>query len=483
MDVNQEEAAINLANVSENQDASKPKQTICIHTRQESYDPAGKNVGNSLQQLFQEENIEVVSSQDYKKQDLKQPFTVVVVIDATPDKGDISEKGEGTVSIAGELARMEPKTAPEGSFLIVIYGDELSKNLGESESIAENWLQVWRVKDDKAYDLARKGRCFSIWEDFNEKQREQIRQYINDIPKVLDVKGTARTLVIGDIAKSQVSDCVNDHPLMMKLVTDETENETEYGYFHFNKVKGREPRVQIDYNIAIPQVKICESTDISVALEEQLQEMYSTKDDTSKAHTILTSKSTKLRYEHVLVASHCDQCFNTLYEKELILTTQLKKAGITPVVDAVPLIGEEYADKVSENTRDYINVARRNTHQHSIEEDEMDGKSLLKAYIYHVCQNPKPSKGSTGRKLAISLLIGLACLVLAATLAMTLQGDEQKDKGENESGHTGLPTNHTTYTTHTPLTDHTDLFNSTPPTIPTNNSTNMTTAVINTAAP
>ncbi|XP_070541678.1 uncharacterized protein [Ptychodera flava] len=207
-------------------------QQVAIYTKLESYKTAGDKVRDLLRTVLENSGVEVVPYKDWGKGSENVPVTVMVVIDARQARTLITpERGHRNVDHVEELAKLERETSPKGSILIVIYGDEYSKELSDGEYLAKQWLQSWKFNDNTAHDLALKGRCFSIYDNFNEKQEEMLRQYFQWVPMTPDVRVNASTIVIGKKCKEQVSYLFTNNPFYRKLPTDGSEDETQYGYF------------------------------------------------------------------------------------------------------------------------------------------------------------------------------------------------------------------------------------------------------------
>ncbi|XP_070541640.1 uncharacterized protein [Ptychodera flava] len=354
---------------------------VAIYTKLESFKTAGDRVRDLLRTLLEHSGVEVVLYKDWIKTSENVHVTVMVVIDARQTRTYITpERGDRNVDHVAELAKLERETSPKGSILIVIYGDEYSLNLSEEEHVAKHWLQSWKFNDTTAYELALKGRCFSICDNFNKKQEEMLRQYFQWVPMAPDVRVNASTIVIGEKCKEQVSYLFSNNPFFRELPTDGSEDETQYGYFSFAP-SGKEPTIRIDFNTSLYEVKVCESTDFRIALESQLKNLNTTRYGTTP------SKTKRPPYDNALLSCHCSECYKILMQHRDEVKAVMKREIFEIMNDVIPVVLEDQATDVSREAWNYINEVRRTSIQRSIQEREMDARSLLQASILMACHD------------------------------------------------------------------------------------------------
>ncbi|XP_070543412.1 uncharacterized protein [Ptychodera flava] len=354
-------------------------QQVAIYTKLEIFKTAGDKVRDLLRTVLEHSGVQVVLYKDWEKASENVPVTVMVVIDARQTRTLITpDRGDRNVDHVDELRKLESETSPKGSILIVIYGDEHSFNLREEEHVAKHWLQSWKFNDTKAYDLAMKGRCFSIDDNFNEKQKEMLRQYFEChwVPITPDVRVNTSIIVMGEKCKEQVSYLYSNNPFHRELPTDGSEDETQYGYFSFAP-SGKEPAIGIDFNTSLYEVKVCESDDFREALVSQLKNL----------NTITPSKSKRPPYDNALLSCHCPECYKILMQHRDEVRAVMNRETFDVMNDVIPVVIEDQAAYVSREARNYINEVRLKTKQRSIQEGEMDAKSLLQASILTACQD------------------------------------------------------------------------------------------------
>ncbi|XP_070533652.1 uncharacterized protein [Ptychodera flava] len=155
------------------------KKRIVVFTKLESFRNAAEKVKQKLQDVFHGD-VQILSHTDSNRNTCNlESVTAVVVIDARQTRTLITpERRDRNVDHWDELHMLSTTvTDPRDSILIVIYGDEASRYLTEDEYVADRWKTTWKYNDDIAYHLTSNQRCFTIWDNFNKLQAEQIRSF------------------------------------------------------------------------------------------------------------------------------------------------------------------------------------------------------------------------------------------------------------------------------------------------------------------
>ncbi|XP_070569446.1 restin homolog [Ptychodera flava] len=386
-----------IANLQEQyekaQESSKTlKARVVIFSKLESFKPAAAEVHKQLCALFQKSGVEVVFYEDYKKASENVPVTFMVVIDSRQTRTLITpERGDRNVDHVVELAKLEKETSPKGNNLFISH----SKELGEEEHVAKQWIQSWKFNDTTAYDLVLKGRCFSINESYNKKQEEMLRQFFQWVPITPDVRVNASTIVIGNKCKEQVSNLFSKNPFYRQLPTDGSEDEAQYGYFSFTP-KGKEPAIHVDFNTSLNEVKVCESNDFPIALVSQLKDLNTT---TYGTYGTTSSKKKRPCYDNALLSCHCSKCYKILMQHRNEVKAIMKKEAVDVKNDVIPVVSENQSASVSDDAWKYIIKVTRKTKQKSIEEGEMDAKSLVQASILIACLYKKSNRLTRMRRI------------------------------------------------------------------------------------
>ncbi|XP_070533630.1 uncharacterized protein [Ptychodera flava] len=149
--------------------AMSSKHLVSIFTKLESFRGAGEKVRGLLTSVLNEGGshgdflVEHYAATKEYKDDFASR-TAVIVIDARQTRTLITpERRDKNVDHWDELRTLTDSfTFPKGAVLIVVYGDERSRQLKDDAFIAKPWLATWKYNDAIAYDLAVRKRCFTI---------------------------------------------------------------------------------------------------------------------------------------------------------------------------------------------------------------------------------------------------------------------------------------------------------------------------------
>ncbi|XP_070533663.1 uncharacterized protein [Ptychodera flava] len=196
----------------------KPKQVLRVFTKLESFKGARDKVIEILQNSdLDPRKIDIQSHElSWTQQDYDGiGNTSMVVIDARQTRTLITpERRDDNVDHWNELKKLQAMSKPPGSILVIIYGDEHSKNLPEDQLLASTWETLWKFNDPVAYSLAEKGVCFSLFQSFNETQRQTIRQYFDEIIFVPEAKKDSNILVLGNKYGKMINKVMDKHPTL-----------------------------------------------------------------------------------------------------------------------------------------------------------------------------------------------------------------------------------------------------------------------------
>ncbi|XP_070533627.1 uncharacterized protein [Ptychodera flava] len=160
------------------------KHLVAVATKLESFRQAGKRVKELLASILgDEEDRRDFLVEDYAAaKEYKDDFasrTAVIAIDARQTRTLITpERRDKNVDHWDELRTLTDSfTLPKGAVLVVIYGDERSRQLEDDALISKEWMATWKYNDGIAYDLAARKRCFTVWDSFNKAQTDRLREY------------------------------------------------------------------------------------------------------------------------------------------------------------------------------------------------------------------------------------------------------------------------------------------------------------------
>ncbi|XP_077990276.1 uncharacterized protein LOC144444652 [Glandiceps talaboti] len=186
------------------------KQAIKVYAKLQSFGKAQEEIMSKLCKMFNEridnktmtidkclygDDPEIVDEFDTST------VTAVVAIDARQTRVLVTPtRADPAVDHWDELKHLAEKvTKPKGSIIIIIYGDEKSKNLPKDEIIAGEWKLCFQFNDESAPHPILNDRCFSLWEDFSERQKLAMSRYFYELalfPSTIDKP--CNVLVIGD---------------------------------------------------------------------------------------------------------------------------------------------------------------------------------------------------------------------------------------------------------------------------------------------
>nr|XP_006818073.1 PREDICTED: uncharacterized protein LOC102801715 [Saccoglossus kowalevskii] len=204
----------------------------------------------------------------------------------------------------------------KSSFLIVINGDEESRNL--TELVSKDWLTTWEYTDENTLCLAAKGRIFTILETFNDGQKTAILNYLDRVPFVSSLDGVRNVLVLGCTGDSDVTWYIEDNPLLKKCELDadhvcaDINMFTSFDYDMKPGVRANEATITLFHECPI---QVCERQDIERTISDDLLR--------------LIQKTTNSRFRHVfdsvIINCHCSDCFNTVIDSLEDITIKIGK--------------------------------------------------------------------------------------------------------------------------------------------------------------
>ncbi|XP_077990647.1 uncharacterized protein LOC144444971 [Glandiceps talaboti] len=180
--------------------------------------------------------------------------TAVVVIDARQTRTLVTPyRRDPNVDHWSELDMLyRNKTKPKGSILLVIYGDEMSKNLDSRQLLADQWKSVWKYNDERASCLADKNRCFSIWDKFNDFQKSTIQEYLEALVAVPMYDSSDAVLVCGENEEQSIEKYLKTHPFISNVVDTVTEEVSgtriqQFYYLSFDEDVQKDKSLTIHY--------------------------------------------------------------------------------------------------------------------------------------------------------------------------------------------------------------------------------------------
>ncbi|XP_070534104.1 uncharacterized protein [Ptychodera flava] len=221
--------------------ATRKNHKILVYSKLVSFNTAKEAVIANLQKQIIDEDkylrgtVEVADYGGYQQSQSVQlcTITVVVVIDARQTRTLVTpHRRDKHVDHWDELDMLQNNvTKPKGSIILVIYGDEESKNL-EEDLVADRWRLVWKFNDVFALDLVNKNRCFTIFEKFNEGQCREIRKYIQLLPLIPVYIGETTVAVFGDgIEETLFDSCLKYHPFLRPGINQQPLNPSSQNSF------------------------------------------------------------------------------------------------------------------------------------------------------------------------------------------------------------------------------------------------------------
>ncbi|XP_077990123.1 uncharacterized protein LOC144444546 isoform X2 [Glandiceps talaboti] len=347
---------------------------LLVFTKLQSYQTAGEEVTNLIRNtLCEGSNVVVETFRANRGQGNGQHFlstSAIVVIDARQTRSLITpERRDANVDHWDELVMLTEKvTKPKGSILVVIYGDEWSKDLGDQSLISSRWMRIWEYNDTTAFRLANQKRCFSLWTYFTTKQAQQIKDYItNEVPsyveleRLLKIDGgwTPRSgllptyvtellprsiLVVGNNASFETLDkylqinpftvydkqhYVNDN-VQLRIYHQQLQERPRFGFKTLSSW-GFNHRILRVYNVAITPTRYCEGlTDDTKQMSALLDDITRyrlpsmTKHVWNDSRALLKSVATPilktaayvgvspLSFDEGLLYAHCTKCYENL---------------------------------------------------------------------------------------------------------------------------------------------------------------------------
>ncbi|XP_077989753.1 uncharacterized protein LOC144444211 [Glandiceps talaboti] len=311
--------------------------------------------------------------------------TVIIVIDASKyiHRSDISIEW-------GDVEILQQHTNPAGSFLLVIYGDKLSKCIKDNSLLAAEWFDIWKNKDLLRV-LVKNGRCFTIFDKFNERQHNKFRDYLSNAHLLPFTKRGLNIIVFGNKDHDVYRQYMKEHPFLVQYRSYDYENYRveEYCHFLYLRTGSTNPTRSIRlYYICNSDLQICEQFDLSnfeFEFQKYLREL--------STYTLLPP------IHRVILLCHCKKCF-LLYENE----AEQIKMSVLKTLDTIgtscrpenvhQFISIRGADGLETNIHQatmmlanrYNSMAKSSELASVLSQMPMD--ALLKFYTWCICPTP-----------------------------------------------------------------------------------------------
>nr|XP_002736026.1 PREDICTED: uncharacterized protein LOC100379020 [Saccoglossus kowalevskii] len=369
---------------------------LYVFTKLHSFQLAADKIRLQLEQITHGISVEHYQSGDYADistgTDGGTVVTAVIVIDARQTRALITpSQRDHNVDHWDELSMLMAKvTRPKGSFLIVIYGDEESRNL--AELVSKDWLTTWEYSDENTLCLAAKGRVFTVWETFNDSQKTAILNYLDRVPFVSSLDGVRNVLVLGCTGDSDVTRYIEDNPLLKKCELDadhvcaDINMFTSFDYDMKPGVRANEATITLFQVCPEYPIQVCERLDIERTIADDLLR--------------LIEKTTNPRFRHVfdsvIINCHCSDCFNTIIDSLGDITIKIRKqlgeTGSTLQGTIFPVVLGQHAGSIREHLARNINenqpwgiLPSENSRNFS----HLTDVDVLKLYIWNAIQSTK----------------------------------------------------------------------------------------------
>ncbi|XP_070533664.1 uncharacterized protein [Ptychodera flava] len=376
---------------------SNSKQKIITYAKLQSFGNAELKITELLRGLLPEDDVIIEKSESGKKPSLDAiGQTAAVVIDARQTRTLVTpERRDRNVDHWDELDIVSSKcTIPPGSSLIFIYGDEHSKNLEEGKIIADKWLTAWKFGDVHACSLAQNNRIFSLEDQFNKAQEEELEKYFQHIPLYPDTNKSVSVLLLGaEEDKKEIHTCLIQHPLLheeSKEDTEEHQHTSSYEYFKFKENPKSVPSIKLSCGI-LQQVKWYGEQDIC----DEVTSKFLT--DHGISNKLGVKKYPAV--DRLLLACHSVECFHKICNQLSKITKHMKKelskVGISFTGFVLPVLSEHIGDDetVVKRGREIIISLKKDAKEKHLEEKERKlGETadewVRRLYTYHAVQIP-----------------------------------------------------------------------------------------------
>ncbi|XP_077990472.1 uncharacterized protein LOC144444806 isoform X2 [Glandiceps talaboti] len=238
--------------------------------------------------------------------------TAVVVLDACARQTRFlitPECRDPNVDHWDELQELENITKPKGSIFVIVYGDDSSRNLSDTKLVADKWLSIWRYNDEKAFMLATKRRCFTIWETFNSAQEQEFQKYLQVIPILPVDDGKVNVLVLGDKERKVYDGYLQRHPFLYA--------NQESGGRHENEQKQRETYTYLSFETKPRATKSEEPATLNVYYSEDFDVETMCAEVNGDKTPLLDKwfpKDTNIH--NVVILHNCKKCFSVIGKQE-----------------------------------------------------------------------------------------------------------------------------------------------------------------------
>ncbi|XP_077989750.1 uncharacterized protein LOC144444207 [Glandiceps talaboti] len=405
------------------------KQALRVFTKLESFKKAGDEVLKLLKDIVDEQKVEVsVRHADtesmVQSQERFVTETEVVVIDARQTRSLVTpERRDRNVDHWNELQWLYDKAKPQGSILVLIYGDKDSKKLEAGQLLSKTWKTTWKFNDVIAFEQAQKGLCLSIWDKFSKAQIDFIKSYLREILFIAPITRPVNTLAVGDRdGYSKVIQSLNTHPLLLKGGTKSCGDFTMslFNPSDFKTHGVNTPKVTVYCDSKSPAIKVCGTDITNYYIQKYVTENISKNliesdlDSGISCHVCIPSNSHQcvpctlpiplqqcncktIEFDQLILMCHCSECFNKIYSERQWLTTYIKElmanANITIYGNMVPLVREFRDQLLRENViKDLQGIGYQDGFPSEERLEKLSKLSDAKAldiYIwYAACQTP-----------------------------------------------------------------------------------------------
>ncbi|XP_070533650.1 uncharacterized protein [Ptychodera flava] len=360
---------------------------VLVFHKLESFRGAAANVKSLLEDLKLEDVVINDYSASYSRWAPIEFTTVVVVIDARQTRTLITpERRDANVDHWAELNDIWNNVTK--SILLVVYGDEQSKFLEENKTIARSWMTTWKFNDENAYKLAKKKRCFTIWNSFNGAQKSEIQNFIRLSSSLPTIDYDSSVLLLGNDGGA-FDKYARDHPLIDSV--DEKGDFGEiikYNYANINYNYKRQPtnvpKAQLFIDKAFPMINVCQTRNSTESIRRQLSA--ASLKGVMKRHPPCFRRSRRedSLFDRAVLTCHCKECYSIINENRAvtrnILKDELDTVGVTLDGDVFPWLPDDHescANDMDSTIKEMRQVPFGN-------DEKVPGDAIVKLYAWHI---------------------------------------------------------------------------------------------------
>ncbi|XP_077990306.1 uncharacterized protein LOC144444675 [Glandiceps talaboti] len=389
------------------------KHTVYVFAKLQSFQSAALEVKKILTEMLDSDIFEVemfpidenpehgkssTATEKMKKEKLKvktknEVVTTVVVIDSNPTRTLITPaRKDPAVDHWEELDMLSsPSVSQQGSVLVVIYGDDKSRNLTGKKMVSPQWLTAWQFNDPWAYACALKGLCLSIDKVFNDSQKERIKRYLAEVPLLPIFRSDVNILYLGVESTFQaLRGQLERHPVLTEAKVDDETFVRYRGKFPPTNM----PSIFIQYRKS-GVLHLCSGSELKQELEKVVSTEILINQESESGVTSYLNKINR-----VIFACHCEKCLY-LASKELVaicdfIGAKLRKNGVPFLGDVFPVVtnDEHLANQhnndgdMEQPIDDQLLFNRICPTQRLKLVEGATRRTMLTMYIYHILQIP-----------------------------------------------------------------------------------------------